>query len=69
MAENGARFRPESWSCACGESFEFMCEVREALPPVVEFRCIRCSRLQLLRGRLLSAAWKDGDNWVALTVV
>ena len=64
-----ARYRPESWDCGCGESFEFMCDVGDASPAMAEFRCIRCAQVQVVRGRLLSAAWKDGETWVALTVV
>ena len=68
VLREGSRYRRESWDCPCGETFEFMCEVGAQSPPAVEFRCVKCSRVQILRGRLLSAAWKDGDDWVTLTV-
>jgi hypothetical protein len=64
----GGRFRREAWDCPCGQVYDFMCDVGETSAPAAEFRCLRCSRVQLLRGRLLSAAWKDGEQWVALTV-
>ena len=62
------KFRRETWQCLCGEQFEFMSEIHDEHPPAVEFRCVKCSRVQLVRGRLVSIAWKDGDNWVTLTV-
>lgn len=62
------RFQRETWDCPCGQVYDFMCDVSEKHAPTAEFRCLRCSRIQLLRGRILSAAWKDGDQWVAVTV-
>ena len=61
-------FRRESWSCPCGQNYEFMSDIGPQSPPATEFRCPHCSTVQLVRGRLLSASWKDGDQWTSLTV-
>ena len=68
VLSEGSRYRRDTWDCPCGETFEFMCEVSRDVPAAAEFRCVGCSSPQLVRGRILSAAWKDGEEWVALTV-
>ena len=61
-------FRRESWNCPCGHTYELMSDIGPQSTPATEFRCPQCATVQLVRGRLLSASWKDGDQWVSLTV-